>query len=298
MSNRPDGITCKDWEPTPAGGKRCRYYLDSGACQMPTRLMCVEWEKRNPHLAAHRGQELDAADRHFLGDDYEPRAQEQAGQGQALAPSGSVAAPPRAPSAIGLLGMPPATEERREPNVGANGELRLTPSEPGRTKSAAARVYAASLPGGAAGRVLFEPEPLPPAKEIPPESIEALTALGVELSFGVAPEVCAEPIVLVPKRTGADRFELTFGEAATLRLLCDAFPGARLVKLTRPEHASVRASASTCPRCLGITPGKVANGASDVPFGVSFCPPCEQACAALAAAPEQKGASEPDPFEV
>ncbi len=286
--DRPAGVDCPDWEPTAAGGKRCRYYLDSGACQMPTRLMCVEWEKRNPHLAAH----------------YEPREQEQAGQGQALAPSGSVAAPPRAPSAIGLLGMPPAPEERREPNVGANGELRLTPSEPGRAKSAAARVYAASLPGGAAGRVLFEHEPLPPAKEIPPESIEALTALGVELSFGVAPEVCAEPIVLVPKRTGADRFELTFGEAATLRLLCDAFPGARLVKLTRPEHASVRASASTCPRCLGITPGKVANGASDVPFGVSFCPPCEQACAALAAAPEQrpkadqKGASEPDPFEV
>ncbi len=281
--DRPAGVDCPDWEPTAAGGKRCRYYLDSGACQMPTQLMCVEWEKRNPHLAAR-----------FLGADYEPRGQEQAGKGQALAPSGSVEDPPRAPSAIGLLGMPPAPEERREPNVGVNGELRLTPSEPGRTKSAAARVY----------RVLFEHEPLPPAKEIPPESIEALTALGVELSFGVAPEVCAEPIVLVPKRTGADRFELTFGEAATLRLLCDAFPGARLVKLTRPEHASVRASASTCPRCLGITPGKVANGASDVPFGVSFCPPCEQACAALAAAPEQRpkadqmGASEPDPFEV
>jgi hypothetical protein len=261
--DRPDGVDCPDWEPTAAGGKRCRYYLDSGACQMPTRLMCVEWEKRNPHLAAQRGQELDAAERCFLG------AEEQAGQGQALAPSGSAAAPPRAPSALGLLGMPPAPEERREPNVGVNGELRLTPTEPGRAKSAAARVYAASLPGGAAGVVLFEPEPLPPAKEIPAESIEALTALGVELSFGVAPEVCAEPIVLVPKRTGADRFELTFGEAATSRLLCDAVPGARLVKLTRPEHA----------------------GEAAPPSGVRAAP--EQRPKA-----DQKGASEPDPFEV
>jgi hypothetical protein len=173
--------------------------------------------------------------------------------------------------------MPPAPEDRRKPNVGVNGELRLTPSEPGRAKTAADRVYAASLPGGSAGMVLFEPEPLPPAKEIPPESIEALTALGVELSFGVAPEVCAEPIVLVPRRTGADRFELTFGEAATILRLCDAFPGARLVKLTRPEHPSEAAPPS------GVRSSESAHAATAP----------EQRPKA-----DQKGASEPDPFEV
>jgi len=40
------GYTCPDYDPVP-GGKRCRSYLDGGACALPTEFMCVEWLRAN-----------------------------------------------------------------------------------------------------------------------------------------------------------------------------------------------------------------------------------------------------------
>lgn len=59
-------IECPRYEPIP-GSRRCRHYLDDGACARPDELMCVEWLKRNGHPAPPRATS-----------DATPRAQEPA----------------------------------------------------------------------------------------------------------------------------------------------------------------------------------------------------------------------------
>ena len=41
-------FTCPHYDPVP-GGKRCRQYLDGGACARPDEFMCIEWLKANGH---------------------------------------------------------------------------------------------------------------------------------------------------------------------------------------------------------------------------------------------------------
>jgi hypothetical protein len=51
MPNDPDrkpNIDCSKYLPLP-GSKRCRHYLDGGACALASEFMCVEWLKRNGH---------------------------------------------------------------------------------------------------------------------------------------------------------------------------------------------------------------------------------------------------------
>ena len=43
-------FTCPHYEPKP-GSKRCRHYLEGGACARPDEFMCVEWLKANGHAA-------------------------------------------------------------------------------------------------------------------------------------------------------------------------------------------------------------------------------------------------------
>lgn len=59
-------IECPKYEPIP-GSRRCRHYLDNGACARPDELMCVEWLKRNGHPVPPRATS-----------DATPRAQEPA----------------------------------------------------------------------------------------------------------------------------------------------------------------------------------------------------------------------------
>ena len=71
------------------------------------------------------------------------------------------------------------------------------------------------------------PRPFEPAKEIDPSSLEALERVGVEVELS-APHLDGG-ITLVPKRTGrTDRSEITFREAATIRMIVDCFPGAHV----------------------------------------------------------------------
>lgn len=46
--NRPTGISCPDWRPLPSDPKarRCLHYNEGGRCSLPSRSLCVEWEKR------------------------------------------------------------------------------------------------------------------------------------------------------------------------------------------------------------------------------------------------------------
>lgn len=272
MATRPEGITCVDWEPVPDGGKRCRYFLKGGPCALPSRLMCEEWEKVNdPAVVALR------------------RAEQLKGK---EGPPACAVPPPSAPSAASLLGMPPPAGSAQEPNVGPDGALRLTVAEakPSKAAQRAHKAFVAAFPQAAG--VVLDFEPLPPAKEIPHENIEALERAGSEFSFEVEPSVCRDPIVLVPRRTGQPRrFELTFREAATLRLIVDAFPGARLVKLA--------------PAAIDTTSDEAlaAMGEGELEEATGERKPAEQKTTEATATTEApkalpKGGDAPDPFEV
>jgi hypothetical protein len=65
---------------------------------------------------------------------------------------------------------------------------------------------------------------------ITPEEIASFKALGVELCLDLGE---AGPLWLVPRYTGQARKEITPEHAATLRLLLDAFPGARISAFER-----------------------------------------------------------------
>jgi hypothetical protein len=77
-----------------------------------------------------------------------------------------------------------------------------------------------------------------------PEQIESLRDFGVEVEL----QAGASRAYLVPEYSGqAERLELTYEHAATLRLLLDAFPGARLTGLRRlpPSARPPRKGASS-----------------------------------------------------
>lgn len=82
------------------------------------------------------------------------------------------------------------------------------------------------------------PRPFEPAKEVDQESLEALERAGVEVELS-APHLDGG-ITLVSARTGrTDRSEMTFREAAVLRLIVDAFPGAH-VTAYRAGHVELK----------------------------------------------------------
>jgi len=46
IASAPPGYTCTHYDALP-GSKRCRHYVERGACALPTEFMCVEWMKAN-----------------------------------------------------------------------------------------------------------------------------------------------------------------------------------------------------------------------------------------------------------
>jgi hypothetical protein len=93
----------------------------------------------------------------------------------------------------------------------------------------------AILPSVAPG----EPDPPPPVPAharapIAQEEIDSFKALGVELRLDLDE---AGPVWLVPRYTGQARKEITPEHAATLRLLLDAFPGARIAAFEKTALA-------------------------------------------------------------
>jgi hypothetical protein len=99
--------------------------------------------------------------------------------------------------------------------------------------------------------------PLPtyvPAKEIAPEALDDL-----EQSRAVAvldvPAAAGQQVVLVPELTGAkDRLEITYRQAATIRMLVDVFPGAQVVFFGRSEETGPVVSAAAVDTTLDLDP--------------------------------------------
>jgi len=48
-------FTCAHYDPQP-GSKRCRHYVERGACALPTEFMCVEWMRANNQGPAQKPQ--------------------------------------------------------------------------------------------------------------------------------------------------------------------------------------------------------------------------------------------------
>jgi hypothetical protein len=182
--DRKPNIDCPKYLPLP-DSKRCRHYLDGGACALASEFMCVEWLKRNRRAVL----------------------QDHPGHGATPTPPALLSglAPPAPP-----LPTPPAT-------------VRATP-EP---ESSAASVPAVPQ---------AEPLPVPAYARAPISEAElaSFKAIGVELCLDLDE---AGPLWLVPRYTGQARKEITPEHAATLRLLLDAFPGARIAAFERTTVA-------------------------------------------------------------
>lgn len=223
----PEGITCPDWQPNDdPKGRRCRHYHPNGSCQLPTHLMCIEWLKRQPAAVA-------------------PAPCDSPSSGTAPSVLEMLQAPERAeraaPGPQSPVRSPQGPRDSSDPEP-----LSLTAPEPKAAKASAKRETAAEAARRAfavvarGGEVTLAPPPdYTPAKEIDPASLEALEKTGAEVELGCPPTMTIDPplpIVLVPTRTGReDRHELTFGEAATLRMIVDCFPGAVVVGYRKPR---------------------------------------------------------------
>ncbi len=210
---KPDGIECVRWEPKTAGSKRCLHYLTDTKCELPGGApsdgnpICSEWRRVNDGGAKATG---------LAPEHSSPPLQ---------APSGPTTrgGADDAPEALTLTPPPPkamsperaALLDRAAKNLATRPSLMKVP-----------------LFGGGHA-TMVNPEPFSPAKEIPSDSIEALEAYGYELT--IAGEELKTPITLVKALTKQkdERLEMTYRDAATLRLLVDAFPGARVIEIKR-----------------------------------------------------------------
>jgi len=126
---------------------------------------------------------------------------------------------------------------------------------------------------------MAQPRPYEPAKEVDPASLEALERAGVEVELS-APHLDGG-ITLVPRRTGrTDRSEVTFREAATIRLIVDCFPGAHVTAYrsgvpTPAEEAGVSEGAYAEEMAVGT--GSESDPTRDLPW--ESCPLSGTRCA-------------------
>jgi len=256
---RPPGIECPDWEADSADpkGRRCRHYAvgadpdKTGLCQLPTRHVCTEWQ-RVRGLSATRAHAHEETSRTSPYPPGPPGPNEPVAQPldpptalSVLAAPDRAAPAPEAPAAEGFRLEPSPRLPRPAPfspspgpspvpfQNGPQGNGAEGAGQRGPFKTAAEHArqqFEAVLRGG---ETLFAAPPdYVPAKEVDAASLEALEARGVEVELST-PGLRVEPswpIVLVPRHTGKpERHELTFREAATLRMIVDCLPGAQVV---------------------------------------------------------------------
>jgi hypothetical protein len=200
---RPIGVECPKWEPESPGSKRCRYYIDPAPAELQDEGLC-----RLPD--------------EFACVEWVRRfgsAEQRAALALRPYPAGSRPVAPADPAAPPPLTL--AVQERPPP------KLTLVRPPPPPIPNAESLL--------ALGRA-FEP-----AKEVDPIGLAALEQAGAEVEL-LAPHL-ERTVTLVPSRTGrTDRFELTFREAAVLRMIVDCFPGSCVV-----GYRSVPAAASMDP---------------------------------------------------
>lgn len=203
---RPAGIDCLDWEPDvrDAHRRRCRYYADNGTCALPVRLMCVEYLRRNPGLAASLPDRptptlpMAPPEPPPL-----PRVLDALQSPTPISDAGRVLAPATAPDGGEFALAPPPLKPPRKAAVADTHRPELLPS------TAATAV-------GAAGDLA--------------RGARSLTEQRVEVAL--VSDVFGD-ITLVPEHTGQDRIEFTFDEVALLAAAVLAFPGCHMTGLRK-----------------------------------------------------------------
>jgi hypothetical protein len=188
MSTRPLDVLCPKWEAASPGSKACRYYLKPETVHGPLSGSDSDLplEKEGPSPSG-----LCALPTEMLCVEWVRRKGTHAQQ-----------------KAIGL----PAIVVAPPPTVAAQVESQAAPER---------RIVRTPF-----GEVTVQmPPAFVPAKGIDPKGLEALEQAGVEVELS-APYLADGFLAIVAARTGrTDRPEITFREAATLRLIVDAFPG-------------------------------------------------------------------------
>lgn len=181
------------------GEKTCQHYAGKGACALPEALICVEWLRMNPGLAAPGSPSVE---------------QLIAQMSSPPPPSGTSANAP-------LPAVPPAVVAAALPSV---QRLDLRPLAPLLSSAPTAQQ---PLPRNRVGKSLVEDD-----AALGPQSTAALAARG--FSFDL--ECPAGPVRLVPAYSDpapTDVFELTFEDARVLYLLLSAIPEARIAQIRR-----------------------------------------------------------------
>lgn len=217
-------IDCTDYAALP-GSKRCQHYESSGACALPTRFMCVEWEKKQ---AAKQQQPVQLR----VGPDA---------SAQLAAPAATTTA--HAPAAPTGAGAPSAR------SGAAPAATPVSPAQP-------------ALPGIAApAQKVSRAQPTQPAPEAPAiplqrrsqdhatgftqASIDDFKAKGISVEL----DWDGDAWWLVPEyseardTTGAPRREVSVDHMAIIAAFVEVFPGCRLVRISR-ERGSDRAEES------------------------------------------------------
>jgi hypothetical protein len=201
---RPHGIECAKWEPASPGAKVCRYYLKPHSPDDDPELLVPD--KRAPRQVG-----MCILPDEMLCVEWVRRYGTDAQKEHVL----GIRAQPAAPLPYSTDNPAPLVLQVQE----------RPPRPPPRIQTAQGTI------------AMAPPRPFEPAKEIDPHSLEALERAGVEIELE-APHLHGG-ITLVPARTGrVDRSELTFREAAAIRLIVDAFPGAHVTAYR--SHSEVR----------------------------------------------------------
>lgn len=190
---RPVGVQCPKWEPASTGSKRCRYYIDPAPEELQTEGLC-----RLP-------DEFACVEwvRRF-GTDAQRTALQLRAYPAGNSP-GARLADPDAPPPLTLV-----AQDRPPP--------RLT----------LVRSPAPAMPRGEPLVALGRVSEFVPAPEVDPAGLASLEASGAELTLEAG--YLGGQVTLVPARTGrTDRVECTWRESSVIRMIVDAFPGARVV---------------------------------------------------------------------
>lgn len=202
MSTRPLDVLCPKWEAASPGSKACRYYLKPRESHgpLPGTDADLPLEKEGPSSSG-----LCALPTEMLCVEWVRRKGTHAQQKAIGLPAIVVAPPP-------------------EPHPGSGNDL--SASSPGPSGPPVERRIVRTPFGEATVQM---PPAFVPAKGIDPKGLEALEQAGVEVELS-APYLADGFLAIVAVRTGrTDRPEITFREAATLRLIVDAFPGSHVV---------------------------------------------------------------------
>jgi len=226
----PPGITCPDYQtdPNDPKGRRCLHYAAGGECRHEVRVLrletvCIEWEKAKLKADAAKGDvQLTKVDTSTLRSAAE------------VAVKPPVMPAFKTPSAASLIALPPgARPSVQQPPQPPNGAFALGASPPRQTAAERARAAFTGVETVERKKLgILEPPAFTAAKEISPESIEALEKAVEEIHL-VSEDL--GDLWIVRKKTGKDRLELSFSEMSTLRLLVDSFPGARIISVVRPD---------------------------------------------------------------